>query len=386
MNVLAVVPPDRWMEINLLDTLRQHYCQHLEVFTYPGGMGRLGSNTWRNQRDELNARLLLLAKTLKASRRLDLMFFIVYDDFLMVETAKELRALGVPMINYHVDMAFQWYRVIRTAPYFDVLAVAQLTNAEQLKRYNDRIAWMPMAANPTFYAPRDGRAAKLRHAVSFVGSFNPYRRALLKACVEGGMKPVIYGHGWKPEAPSAFQFDWDWHKVLHDLRYYAWPRWRAEGTKSLTGPLRRKLARRRAFHGLDGPEFHLPCADEAMPEIFRGSRVNFGFSDTGWHAEDTVLKSNNLQCRLRDFEVPMSGGFYLVQQAPDHSAYYRLGREIETWSEPAELVDKALFYSAHPDKAAKIRDAGHARAFECHTWKHRFDQLFQRDEIARKVA
>jgi spore maturation protein CgeB len=386
MNVLAVVPPDRWMEINLLDTLRQHYCQHLEVFTYPGGMGRLGSSTWRNQRDELNARLLSLAKTLKASCRLDLMFFIVYDDFLMVETAKELRALGVPMINYHVDMAFQWYRVIRTAPYFDVLAVAQLTNAEQLKRYNDRIAWMPMAANPAFYAPRDGRAAELRHAVSFVGSFNPYRRALLKACVEGGMKPVIYGHGWKSDAPSAFQFDWDWHKVLHDLRYYAWPRWRAEGTKSLTGPLRRKLARRRGFHGLDGLEFHLPCADEAMPEIFRGSRVNFGFSDTGWHAEDTVLKSNNLQCRLRDFEVPMSGGFYLVQQAPDHSAYYRLGREIETWSEPAELVDKALFYSAHPDKAAKIRDAGHARALECHTWKHRFDRLFHRDEIARKVA
>lgn len=82
----------------------------------------------------------------------------------------------------------------------------------------------------------------------------------------------------------------------------------------------------------------------------------------------------------------MSGGFYLVQQAPDHAAYYRLGREIETWSEPAELVDKALFYSAHPNEAARIRDAGHARVLECHTWKHRFDQLFQRDEIARKVA
>jgi hypothetical protein len=374
------------MEINLLDTLRQHYCHHLEVFTYPGGMGRLGSKTWRSQREELNTRLVRLAKTLKASRRLDLMFFIVYDDFLMVETAKELRALGVPMINYHVDMAFQWYRVIRTAPYFDVLAVAQLTNAEQLKPYNDRVMWMPMAANPTFYRPRGGRSAELRHAVSFVGSFNPYRRALLKACVEGGIKPVVYGRGWKPDAPSGFQFEWDWHKVLHDLRYYAWPRWRAEGTKSLTGPLRRKWARRHAFHGLDGPEFHLPCQDEALPEIFRSSCVNLGFSDTGWHAGDTVLKSNNLQCRLRDFEVPMSGGFYLVQQAPDHAAYYRLGREIETWSEPAELVDKALFYSAHPNEAARIRDAGHARVLECHTWKHRFDQLFQRDEIARKVA
>ena len=53
MNALAVVPPDRWMEINLLETLRDHYCERLEVFTYPGGMGRLGSKSWRDQRDQL---------------------------------------------------------------------------------------------------------------------------------------------------------------------------------------------------------------------------------------------------------------------------------------------------------------------------------------------
>ncbi|HET9846624.1 MAG TPA: glycosyltransferase, partial [Nitrospira sp.] len=82
----------------------------------------------------------------------------------------------------------------------------------------------------------------------------------------------------------------------------------------------------------------------------------------------------------------MSGGFYLVQQAPDHGDYYRLGREIETWSHPDELIDKTLFYVSHPKEAERIREAGHARVLECHTWKHRFDQLFQREEIAKKVA
>ena len=66
-----------------------------------------------------HVQLVRLAKTLKASGRRDLIFFIVYDDFLMEGTAQQLRALQVPMINYHVDMAFQWYRVIRTAPDFD---------------------------------------------------------------------------------------------------------------------------------------------------------------------------------------------------------------------------------------------------------------------------
>jgi spore maturation protein CgeB len=385
MNVLAVMPPDRWMEINLLETLRDHYCDHLEVFTYPGGMGRLGSKAWRDQRDQLNEELVRLAKTLKAADRLDLIFFIVYDDFLLVDTARQLRALQVPMINYHVDMAFQWYRVIRTAPYFDVLAVAQLTNSEHLKRYNDQIVWMPMAANPKYYAPKGGGISSgYQQAVSFVGSFNPYRRALLKACVQQGIKPVVFGRGWQPHEPRIYEFDWDLYKVLHDLRYYAWPRWLAEGSQSLTGPVQRKLARRHLFHDLDGPEFHPPCTDEALPDMFRSSCVNLGFSDTGWHADETVLGSNNLQCRLRDFEVPMSGGFYLVQRAPDHEEYYRLGREIETWSEPGELVEKALFYSRHPREAERIREAGHARVFECHTWRHRFDDLFKQCELTRR--
>ena len=82
----------------------------------------------------------------------------------------------------------------------------------------------------------------------------------------------------------------------------------------------------------------------------------------------------------------MSGGFYLVQEAPDHAEYYRLGHEIETWSDADELVDKALFYSRHPREAERIRDAGHARALGCHTWKHRFDRLFGERVLARKVA
>src|SRR5512145_2690287 len=89
MNALAVVPPDRWMEINLLETLREHYCEHLEVFAYPGGMGRLGSKSWSDQRDQLNTQLIHVAERLMCAGRLDVMFFIVYDDFLTVETAEK---------------------------------------------------------------------------------------------------------------------------------------------------------------------------------------------------------------------------------------------------------------------------------------------------------
>jgi hypothetical protein len=282
------------------------------------------------------------------------------------------------MVNYHVDMAFQWYRVIRIAPYFNVMAVAQRTKAEHLRRYNDRIEWMPMAANPDFYRSARQADTSYRYSVSFVGSVNPYRRAWLAACVQRGMRPTVFGRGWQGELDGGYSFEWDWYKVFHDLRYYAAPRWRAEGLRSLVGPLQRKYARRHRLDFLEGPEYHSPCADEQLSVIFKESRVNLGFSDTGWHHAEGVKESDNLQCRLRDFEVPMSGGFYLVQEAPDHRDYYKLGHEIETWSAQEELTDKIAFYLKHPASAERIRQAGERRAITCHTWRHRFDRLFER--------
>src|SRR2546428_1450597 len=121
-----------------------------------------------------------------------------------------------------------------------------------------------------------------------------------------------------------------------------------------------------------------PGAPRPIRAIFRVSQVNLGFSDTGWHSEKGIVRSGMLQCRLRDFEVPMSGGFYLVQEAPDHREYYVIGKEIETWSAPEELVDKVKSYSRNEEAARRIREAGQKRALESHTWRHRFDLLFVR--------
>lgn len=386
MHVLAVLPPDRWMEINLIDPLRRHYCDTLQIFHYPGGMGQLGSASWRHKREGLNQELLSIARTLRATGRLDLIFCVVYDDFLLVDTAEQLQQLTVPMVNYHVDMAFQWYRVIRTAPYFDVLAVAQMTNADHLKPYAQQIHWMPMAANPRYYFRDRKQTTAYQHTVSFVGSFNPYRRALLANCVSHGITPAIYGRGWTSAAPSPYTFSWDTYKVYHDLRYYALPRWKAEGIKSLLGPLRRKYARQYSFEPLEGADVRGPCEENALPGIFAESQVNLGFSDTGWHSGTGIQASKNLQCRLRDFEVPMAGGFYLVQEAPDHCQYYKLGEEIVTWTGPGDLVEKVGFYVRNPRAGEKVSEAGQRRALAEHTWQHRFDRLFEQLQLQGKLA
>lgn len=72
----------------------------------------------------------------------------------------------------------------------------------------------------------------------------------------------------------------------------------------------------------------------------------------------------------------MAGGLYLVQEAPDHGHYYKIGEEIIVWSEPGEFVEKVLFYSRNERANERIREAAQRRVLKEHTWQHRFDALF----------
>ncbi|HWY87355.1 MAG TPA: glycosyltransferase, partial [Gemmataceae bacterium] len=74
---------------------------------------------------------------------------------------------------------------------------------------------------------------------------------------------------------------------------------------------------------------------------------------------------------------PLAGGFYLVEEAPDYAELFVPGKEVETWRTPAELVDKIRYYLSHEDERRAVAKAGHRRALADHTWRHRFEMLFE---------
>ena len=74
---------------------------------------------------------------------------------------------------------------------------------------------------------------------------------------------------------------------------------------------------------------------------------------------------------------------YLTGYTDEIAEFYEIGKEIDTYSSPEELVDKTRFYINHPDEAEKLREAGYQRALRDHTWECRFQQLFK--EIALKA-
>jgi hypothetical protein len=85
--------------------------------------------------------------------------------------------------------------------------------------------------------------------------------------------------------------------------------------------------------------------------------------------------------RLRDFEAPMCRTCYLTAHSQEITEFYEFGREIDTYRDRCELVDKTRFYLANPSAADRLRQAGYHRALRDHTWRHRFEELFAKTDL-----
>ncbi len=115
-------------------------------------------------------------------------------------------------------------------------------------------------------------------------------------------------------------------------------------------------------------------SDEEMVKLYSKSRINLGFAGVG--------HSKKLMClKARDFEIPMSGGLYLTQDNPELSLVYEIGKEIITYKNEKDCVEKINWILSNPQEAEKIRIAGHRRALNEHTWGKRFDYIFKMSGI-----
>jgi len=111
-------------------------------------------------------------------------------------------------------------------------------------------------------------------------------------------------------------------------------------------------------------------SQEEMIRIYSRSRITLGFAGVGDSDEIFCLKG-------RDFEVPMSGGFYLTQYHPELEHWFEIGKEIACYSNIDDLTEKIHYYLAHPEEAQEIRENGRRRALRDHTWAGRFEHVFR---------
>lgn len=113
---------------------------------------------------------------------------------------------------------------------------------------------------------------------------------------------------------------------------------------------------------------------EAAARYFSGARINLNIhKDSYGHPWDR--NAGKLLARSpaeRTFAVAGCGGFQLMDDTrPDLAQFFEPGKEVVTFSDAADLVEKIDYYLGHEAERAAIAGAAQARAAAEHTYLHR---------------
>ena len=113
---------------------------------------------------------------------------------------------------------------------------------------------------------------------------------------------------------------------------------------------------------------------EQMLEVFSRSKVCLNLSNASTMGEQ--------QIKGRVFEVPGCRSLLLTDMADDLGSYYTPGEEIVVYDGADDLLEKIRYYIDRDEERERIAEAGYRRTLAEHTWRHRFDAIFERVGLA----
>jgi hypothetical protein len=314
------------------------------------------------RRPLLEEELLRQVRAAHREKPVDLFFSYFYSAIARPGVIREIGSLGIVTVNWYCNGAHQFHLVEEIAPAYEYCLVPEKFRLEDYRRIGARPIYCQEAANPNVYRPY---ALPVEYDAVFVGQ-----------CY--GDRPEILGYLWD-----------------HRIEAHVWgPGWAARENASAAGrpeqcSFRARLARwtgirkrsgKDRFHGANPNFRHPPVSDEEMIRLYSKGRIVLGFSSCG---ETHRGGERILQVRLRDFEVPMSGGFYLVEHVEELEEFFEPMKEIVFYHDRHDLLDKIRYYLAHESEREEIRRAGHRRARRDHTWHRRFEGAFRQMELPR---
>jgi spore maturation protein CgeB len=324
------------------------------------------------ERGDYSHRFLAEVESAHRARPLDLVITYFSDSHVEPGAIGAVRERVAPILNFFCNNVHQFHLARRNARHYSLCLVPE---ADVLERYREAGAepyFFPMAAHPERYRPLE---TAFRYDATFAGQRYGDRTGGILALREAGIDAHAFGQHWSPPAVD------DDSAALPAARAAAGPSvWRIlRRALSLAGegksPLRAARDRREweRLSRAHPAALHGPVDDNAYVALFSESRISLGFLVLG----DTHRSRRPLrQIRLREFEAPMAGAFYVTGWIEEIALHYEVGTEIVCYRSQEELVDRCRYYLRHEDERDRIRRAGHARARRDHTWTRRFEDLF----------
>lgn len=306
----------------------------------------------RKNEDRIRFSELLLEDIRKQNsiKKIDMFFSYLYSASILPEIIDEIRNIGIVTINFYCNNIHQFDLVSEIAPHYDY---CMFPEREALQKYIDVGAnpvHIQMAANPDFYKPYD---LKREYDVTFVGQNYLFRQNYAEYLYKKG----IDIHAWGP----------GWERALRP------------NNVSLVNRIKFKIGLNKSV--LPNTNINGPLIDNELVKNYSRSKISLNFSEVTIQDKNEDFGKLKRHIRLRDFEAPMSGAFYMTGYQEEIKEYYKIGKEIICYETKEDLLDKVRYYLKHQDEAETIRIAGHKRALKDHTWDNRFKKLFGKTGI-----
>ncbi len=345
---------------NFFPTFREMGCEVIEAAEDVDQFYRNATDgAWiRENRPRFCERLYEAIRCAHRESSIDIFFSYFYDVCVTPETIRAIRDLGIVTVNFTCNNAHQFDLVAEISPAFDYCIVPERAALQRYRDVGARAIHLQLAANPNVYHPY---ALPREYDVTFVGAKYAERPAYIHHLLQGGVSVRVWGPEWAGGGVGA--------KAVRSIR-------RVRTLEDLKALGRRALLRiktrtmDRALRAISGP----PLPDEEMVRLYSRSKISLGFSAVGEvHNPSPQIK----HLRLRDFEAPMCGAFYLTGHTDEIEEYFEVGKEIVCYIDKDELLDKARYFLRHPEAAERVREMGRRRALSQHTWAHRFQALFR---------
>ncbi len=331
----------------------------------------------KHNRPKITTALLSQIDEVHRSERIDVFLSYFSCAYIDKKTIEEIKRLGIVTINWFCNASYQMYLVAEIAPYYDFCLVPEKFRLDDYRRINANPIYMQEAADPHRY-----RHYNISYAydVSFIGQAYGERPALVQFLVDNGVDIHVWGPRWylyddkKQSRRNFYNINHIsmFSMLKNKLRSYLInPIGIIPNKKILNSTT--NISMHRQIPILPSRIVGNIVSDSTMIQIFNKSKINIGFS--GCATDDNEQRI--LQIRLRDFEIPMSGGFYLVEYFSELEEFYDIDKEIVCYRNKHDMLEKIKYYLTHDKEREKIRIAGYNRARRDHTWKRRFETAFK---------
>jgi len=263
---------------------------------------------------ELNAALVEHCRCIRP----DVILWVALTVEVWIETLDFIRnALSIRIIHWAPDDSWKFLQHSKfVAPHVDLCVT---TYPDYLLRY---LSLGATAINSGWGVPESWRgevlpAANCAYDVTFVGAAQAHRIAMVESLTRRGIRVQCFGFGW----PSG------------------------------------------------------PIPQEAIPEIFRQSRISLNFANS----------SGLNQVKARVFEVTGAGGFLLSETANGLDLVFSANQEIAAFSAVDECEHQIRYFLNNPIRRDNIARAGNERTNTQYTYVARLRSVLKALPSARKV-